>query len=84
MCVPKNATILDFIQKYFIEAGTTTSELLTNQDVRVVYGFYPDNTTDIPNAHVMKLSFDIFCKTEKLHDVGRDRLALRTKRIARR
>ena len=37
-------------------------ELLTNQDVRVVYGFYPDNTTYIPNAHVMKLSFDIFCR----------------------
>lgn len=84
MGVAPKTSILEFVNRYFVQAGKTTSELLTNEDIRVVYGFYPADSTDIPNAHNMTLSLDIYCPTEKMHTVGKDRLVARTQRIARR
>lgn len=85
MCVPEDTTILGFIENYFIPAGSTTSELLTNEDTRIVYGFYVSGPTNIQNAHEMTLSFDIYCRKERLYDVDdADALVQRTQRIARR
>lgn len=85
MCIPEGTTILDFIENYFIPAGSTTSELLTNEDTRIVYGFFSGNPTNIPNAHEMTLSFDIYVRKERLYDVDEvDALVARTQRIARR
>ena len=85
MCVPEDTTILEFIENYFIPAGSTTSELLTNEDARVVYGFYTNAPTNIQNAHEMTLSFDIYVRKERIHDVDDfDALISRQQMIARR
>lgn len=85
MMLPANISIIDFIENYFIPATNVTSELLTNEDVRIVYGAYPEGSTNIPNAHHMTMSFDIFVRKEHLYDVDyEDALVQRTQRIARR
>lgn len=84
MMLPKNVTIIEFINEYFIRAGNVTSELLTDEDVRIIYGRYAAGSTNIQNAHTMRLSFDIFVRTEHIHDASNDRLKFRTELIARR
>lgn len=83
MCVPDGTTIIQFIDKYFVRAGYT-SEILTNEDVRIVYSVVHTNDLSIQNAGEYELHFDIYVRQQRLHDVGRDRLAFRTDLIAKR
>lgn len=82
MKVPEDTGIIEFIDRYFIQAGYT-NKVLTDESVRIVFGSVgvPTNT---PNVTRNVLSFDIYVKNEDLHNVGRDRLVMRTQLIARR
>lgn len=67
MLVPEGTTIIDFIDHYFIRAGYT-NELLEKEDVRIVYGDVDSKSTDVPNIMKNTLSFDIYVRTQKLHN----------------
>lgn len=82
MRIPSNTNIIQFIDRYFIKAGYT-NKTLTNEDVRIVYGVV-DPVPIGQGVTQNRLSFDIYVKTEHLHNVGKDRLVMRTQLIAKR
>lgn len=86
MKIPGNVKITDFVKYYFIKAGYT-SELLTNQDCRIIYGDTVGKDTDVPNVRKNMLTFDIYIKTKTLYDTDLDdmlvsRLSLIADRLA--
>lgn len=84
MLIPESATIIDFRDKYFIQAGYT-SESLTNEPVRIIYGHI--NVGDDENSECvskMKLSFDIYVQSKQLYNATKDRLKRRSDLIAER
>lgn len=83
MCLPEDISIINFIDNYFIRAGYT-NELLEKEDVRIVYGDVDSRETDVPNVMENILSFDIYVRTQKLHNATNDRLQYRTHLIANR
>lgn len=82
MKVPEDTGIIEFIDRYFIQAGYT-NKVLRDESVRIVFGSV-GVPTSTPNVTRNILSFDIYVKNEDLHNVGRDRLVMRTKLIAKR
>lgn len=82
MKLPSDISIIDFIDRYFIRAGYTNT-ILTDESVRIIYGTYavPTNVSGVTKN---QMSFDIYVKNEDLHNVGNDRLVMRTQLIARR
>ena len=83
MKLPANTNIISFIDKYFIRAGYT-NKLVENEAVRIVYSDIQGYDTKVPNVKQKMLTFDIYVKTEDLHNVGNDRLVMRTQLIANR
>ena len=83
MKIPENTSIINFIDKYFIKAGYT-NKLLENEPVRVIYSEVKDDDTKVPNVKRQMMTFDIYVKIEDLHNVGEDRLMMRTALIANR
>lgn len=83
MKVPAGTSILTFIDKYFVRAGYT-NEILENEAVRIVYADSQGYETSTPNVMRKMMTFDIYCKKEDLHNVGTDRLLMRTRAIAAR
>ena len=83
MKLPANTNIITFIDKYFIRAGYTT-EVLTNESVRIVYGTIARGDAMNPYVTRNEMSFDIYVKLEDLHNVERDRLVFRHHLIAKR
>lgn len=83
MCLPEDITIIDFIDHYFIRAGYA-NELLEKEDVRIVYGDADSSETNVPNVMENIMSFDIYVRTQKLHNATNDRLQYRTHLIANR
>lgn len=83
MKVPAGTSILTFIDKYFVRAGYT-NEILENEAVRIVYADSQGYETSTPNVMRKMMTFDIYCKKEDLHNVGTDRLRMRTRAIAAR
>ena len=55
-----------------------------NESVRIVYSDIQGDDTPVPNVKRKMLTFDIYVKIEDLHNVGEDRLAMRTQLIANR
>lgn len=82
MNIPDGTKIIEFIDRYFIRAGYT-NKILTDEDVRIVYGSV-SVPTGISGVTKNQMSFDIYVKNEDLHNVGRDRLVMRTQLIAKR
>ena len=82
MNIPDGTKIIEFIDRYFIRAGYT-NKILTDEDVRIVYGSVPI-PTNISGVTKNQMSFDIYVKNEDLHNVGKDRLVMRTQLIAKR
>ena len=83
MCVPPKTTINQFIENYLIEdAGT--DQLLTNEQVRVVY--YDSEGTGTGNKNVLLhyKEFDIYVKKNVVYTATGDRLKSRAKLIAER
>lgn len=83
MKIPAKTDLYTFIKRYFIRAGTST-EILTNESVRIVYGISYSKPTSNPYVTMNELSFDIYCKTEDLHNATNNILKTRTTLIARR
>lgn len=83
MCIPENTKILDFVDKYFINAGYT-SEILIDEPVRIIYGVIPYGTGAMPHVLNQEMSFDIYVKNEYLRNYGKDRLVMRNHLIAER
>lgn len=83
MKIPEKTNIINFIDKYFIRAGYT-NKLVENESVRIVYSDIQGDDTLVPNVKRKMLTFDIYVKIEDLHNVGEDRLAMRTQLIANR
>ena len=83
MKLPASTTIIQFIDKYFIEAGYSNT-LLTDEVCRISYSDSTINSTEVSNVKRNILTFDIYVKQSELHNVGNDRLQLRTKLIAAR
>lgn len=82
MRIPEKTSIIDFIDRYFIRAGFT-NKILSNEDVRIVYGSTA-SATNIDGVTSNVMNFDIYVKLENLHNVGVDRLVMRTQLIAQR
>lgn len=82
MKIPEKTSIIDFIDRYFIRAGFT-NKILSNEDVRIVYGSTA-SATNIDGVTSNVMNFDIYVKLENLHNVGVDRLVMRTQLIAQR
>lgn len=83
MMLPEGTDIITFIERYFIRADAT-DKLLTNENVRIVYGKVRQDPTDVPNVTDATWSFDIFVKREHQRDASADRLLYRTQLIAHR
>ena len=83
MKLPANTNIITFIDKYFIRAGYT-NKLLENEAVRIVYSEIQGHETQSPNIVRTMMTFDIYVRIEDLHNVGTDRLVMRTQKIASR
>ena len=83
MKLPEDTDIITFIDKYFIRAGYT-NKVLEDEHVRIIYADLQGSDTGVPNVMRKMMTFDIYVKTEDLHNVGRDRLVMRTQLIANR
>lgn len=83
MQLPEKTNIIQFIDRYFIEASWT-NKLLENEDVRILYADASGAETSTPNVRRNILTFDIFVRMTELHNATTDRLAMRTKLIAAR
>lgn len=83
MKVPPKTGVIQFTDNYFIRAGYT-SKLLTNEVCRIVYSDVTGSETNSPNVKRNMITFDIYVKTDELHNIGDDRLVYRTHLIALR
>lgn len=83
MKIPKQTGILQFCDRYFIKAGYS-NKILSDEVCRIVYSDIQSKQTDVPNVKKNMLIFDIYVKREELHNVGDDRLMMRTHLIAER
>jgi len=83
MKLPEDTNIITFIDKYFIKSSWTNTTL-TDEDVRIVYWTGNGSDTAVPNVKRNMITFDIYVKTKDIHNVGRDRLMMRTVLIANR
>lgn len=83
MKLPEDIDIISFIDKYFIRAGYT-NKVLEDEHVRIIYSDIQGSDTKVPNVMKKMMTFDIYVKTEDLHNVGNDRLVMRTQLIANR
>lgn len=83
MKLPAKTDLYTFIKRYFIRAGSST-EILTNESVRIIYGISYSNPTDNPYITINELSFDIYCKTDDLRNATNNIMKTRTTLVARR
>ena len=72
MKLPDDIDIITFIDKYFIRAGYT-NKVLEDEHVRIIYADLQGSDTQVPNVMRKMMTFDIYVKTEDLHNVGNDR-----------
>lgn len=83
MCLPKDCTIIQFVDKFFIE-DANGSEQLKNEFVRIVA--YDTDGAYTGNANVLERlkEFDIYVKEDVLRTASNDRLQKRTDLITER
>ncbi len=83
MCLPKDCTIIQFVDKFFIE-DANGSEQLKNELVRIVV--YDTDGAYTGNANVLERlkEFDIYVKEDVLRTASDDRLQKRTDLITER
>lgn len=75
--------IKTYIEKYFIE-DALPDELVTDEDVRILYYETEGSSFGNPNVLLKYLEFDIFVKNASLFNATNDRLQRRDKLILAR
>lgn len=83
MLVPTGTSITKFIDKYFIQ-NQNADELMTDEQVRVVYYDSPGRDTGNKNVFIQYKEFDIYVKEDVEHTASVDYLKQRQKLIAER
>ena len=82
MMIPENTSIVQFIDKYFIESAAA-DEIVTNEQVRIVY--YDTKGRGLQrNVYSKYKEFDIYVREEYLYNATNDRLKSRFSLIAER
>ncbi len=83
MLIPKDCTVTQFVEKYFLE-DDSAGEIITDEAVRVVY--CDEKSADIghPNVLLKYKEFDIYVKDNVMYTASRDRLQTRLHLIAER
>lgn len=74
--------IVKFVSNYFIRS-TAPDEILTDEDVRICYSEYTGRSIG-SNCVKKILNCDVYVKTKRLHDCGRDYLSFRTDKICQK
>lgn len=80
MMIPEDTDIVTWIEKYFVDAALCT-ELVTDEDVRILWYEDQSRRTTNPLVNGRVLSFDIYVKTDHLRDATNDLLRTRTRMI---
>lgn len=83
MLLPDDCTILQFINKYFIESESS-DEIVTDEAVRIIYYDSRGRDTGNKNVRLRYKEFDIYVKKDVLHNATNDRLQCRYDLIAER
>ena len=83
MMIPAKTNIMTWIDKYFVDAAICT-DLVTDEDVRVLWWEDQPSKTANPLVSNRKLCFDIYVKDTHLRDASTDLLRPRTKMIAQK
>lgn len=83
MMIPEGTSILEFIDRFFIKASYT-SKVLKDENVRIVYSDMKPVETASHKVTRNEMIFDIYVKTEHLHDASEDLLQSRAVLIADR
>lgn len=83
MRVPEGTPILTWCNKYFVDTAQST-ELLTDEDVRVLWYEERGDVTGNPNVLRKKICFDIYVRREHLNDATRDMLESRAELISQK
>ena len=83
MMVPPKTTIVQFIDKYFINSAAS-DELLSDEKVRIVYYDTKGKDYGQKNVYLKYKEFDIYSREEFLYTATNDRLKSRTALIAER
>ena len=83
MLIPDGTPILTWCGKYFVDSVMST-ELITDEDVRVLWYEDRSDPTGNPNVFRKKMCFDIYVRRERLNDVTKDRLQSRARLISQR
>lgn len=82
MLIPaaSRGNIKTFIEKYFVE-DVLPDELVTDEDVRILYYETEGSTHGNPHVLLKLLEFDIFVRNASLYNATNDRLQRRDKLI---
>lgn len=81
MMIPENTGIVRWTNKYFVDAALCT-DLVTDEDVRVLWWEDQSSHTNNPLVLNRKLCFDIYVKAEHDRDATNDLLRGRTRMIS--
>lgn len=84
MLLPQDVTVMDFIEKHFVENDESTTETITDEAVRIVH--HDSEGADFGNPHIRSRykELDIYVKNDVLHTATQDRLQNRYDLIAER
>ena len=83
MMIPNNTNIVTWMKKYFVSEALCT-ELVTDEDVRVLWYEDQSQHTNNPLVNNRRLAFDIYVKQEHDNDATNDLLVSRAKLIAQK
>lgn len=83
MMIPANTNIVTWINKYFVDESLCT-ELVTDEDVRVLWYEDQSNKTSNPLVNNRRLCFDIYVKVEHAKDATNDLLRSRARMISQK
>lgn len=83
MMIPAGTNIVTWINKYFVDYSVCT-ELVTDEDVRVLWSEDQSSHTTNPLVNKRKIAFDIYVKTEHAKDATDDLLQSRARLISQK
>lgn len=83
MMIPANTNIVTWGKKYFVAEALCT-ELVTDEDVRILWYEDQSSRTSNPLVNNRKLCFDIYVKSEHNFDATNDLLRSRARMISQK